>query len=367
VTAPSFTGRLVGGAGNLVRRLGKRVEIGQTPRDVVGRERRWSLMRFRRPAAAPIRFATPVLLVPSLINRWHVLDLQPQRSLIEDLVARGHDVYCVDWGTPAPEDRFLTLDDVADGAIGRALRIAGRGAPGGKVHLLGYCLGGTLAAIHAAARPQRIATLTTLAAPVDFAAAGILSTWVGVPSFDVDALVAATGVVPWQLLQASFHMLRPTLGLTKAVGLVDRAWDDEFLDGFLATERWGNDNVGLPGAFYQRYVQDLYRDNRLVRGDFALSGRPARLEAIACPVHVVTFEHDTIVPKASAVPLVERVGSPDKAHLHLSGGHVGAVVSRKAGERLWPALSRFWSERDAPPPPRARASTRSRPARPARD
>ena len=77
-----------------------------------------------------------------------------------------------------------------------------------------------------------------------------------------------------------------------------------------------------------------------------LGGRPARLEAIDCPVLAVTFEHDHIVPLASAAPLIDRVASPDKARLHLDGGHVGAVVSRKASKTLWPQLSRWWADRD---------------------
>ncbi len=77
-----------------------------------------------------------------------------------------------------------------------------------------------------------------------------------------------------------------------------------------------------------------------------LGGRPARLDAIDCPLLAVTFEHDHIVPVASAAPLVEQVSSPDKARLHLDGGHVGAVVSRKASRTLWPQLSQWWADRD---------------------
>jgi polyhydroxyalkanoate synthase len=296
--------------------------------------------------------------VPSLINRWYVLDLATGRSLIEWLGAQGHEVYCIDWGTPRPEDRFLELDDVCDVAIGRALRRSARTSADGRVHLLGYCLGGTLAAIHAAARPERVATLLALAAPIDFRQGGLLARWSTAPSFDVGALVDALGNVPWPLMQASFHLLRPTLALGKSVALVDRAWDDEFLDGFLATERWGNDNVSFPGAAYRRYIEDLYRDNRLIAGTMALAGRTARLEAITCPTLAVSFTGDHIVPAASSAALIDRVGASDRQRLELAGGHVGAVVSRRAAERLWPTLHRFWAERDGrtPPPGFARAT-----------
>jgi polyhydroxyalkanoate synthase len=327
--------------------IGKRQpRVGLTPSDIVHHENKWKLLRYRRRPEVKA-LATPIVMVPSLINRHYVLDLMPEKSLVEYLVGRGHDVFMVDWGTPGDEDRYLDFDTICDRYIARALSVATREAGAGRAHLFGYCLGGTLTAIHAAVRPERVATLMALAAPIDFSDDGLLSTWTRTKSFDLDALVGALGNVPWQLMQASFQMLRPTLGLSKSVHLLDRAWDDQFLDGFLALEKWGNDNVSFPGECYRRYIQELYRDNALVAGRFTLSGSPARLENIRCPTLAVTFEHDNIVPWKSAAALVEHAGAEDKDRLHLPGGHVGAVVSRKASKGLWPALSAWWSERDA--------------------
>jgi polyhydroxyalkanoate synthase subunit PhaC len=225
----------------------------------------------------------------------------------------------------------------------------GAAGPRGRAHLLGYCLGGTLTAIHAAARPERVASLTALAAPIRFASSGLLAAWTRSGAFEPGAVVDAFGNVPWQLMQASFHMLRPTLGLSKTVHLLDRAWDDEFLDGFLALETWGADNVSFPGACWQRYVEELYRNDALVNGTFTLSGTPARLDRIACPTLAVTFEHDNIVPADSATPLLDLVAARDKERIHLPGGHVGAVVSRAASRGLWPKLSDWWAARDQRP------------------
>jgi len=345
---------------HLASRLARgRPPVGTTPHDVVHVENKWRLLRYR---GAP-KYATPVLLVPSLINRHYVLDLLPGKSFAEWMVARGHDVYIVDWGTPGDEDRWVTFDDVCDRAIGRAVRTAAKTAGAERAHVLGYCLGGTLTAIHAAARPERVASLTTLAAPIRFHDDGLLSKWTRVPEFDVHALVDGFGNVPWQLMQSAFHMLRPTLQLSKAVHMIDRAWDDEFLDGFLALETWGNDNVSFPGEFYRRYIDEIYRGDRLVEGTFALSGRPARLEAIACPTCVVTFEHDTIVPWESAKALYDRAGARDKEWIHLKGGHVGAVVSKAAASRLWPKLSDFWAKHDAREAPQKTETRKSTPPR----
>lgn len=335
--------------------------VGATPSEVLHRENKWRLLRYR-PRPEGIAYATPVLLVPSLINRPYVLDLQPGRSLVEFLVGLGHDVFLVDWGTPGPEDRYLTFDEVADRYLGRALRIASDHGRRGKAHLLGYCLGGTLAVIHAAARPERVASVGTLGAPMTFRDDGLLSAWSATPTFDVASMIEAFGNAPWFFLQAGFQFLRPTLPLWKLVHLLDRLWDDEYVDGFLALETWGADNVSFPGACYVRYIEELYRGDALARGTFRLSGSPARMEDLRCPTLAVTFEHDRIVPWRSGALLVERTGAADKEWIHLPGGHVGAVVSRKASQNLWPRLSAFWAARDDEPSAARRGRRRDRPS-----
>lgn len=324
--------------------------VGQTPHVVIHRENKWRLLRFdgRR------QHRVPVLMVPSMINRWYVLDLMPGRSLVEWLTDQGHDVFVIDWGTPGPEDRYVRFDDVVGRTLRRALRRCCEASGAPKAHVLGYCMGGTLAAIHTAVYPERVASLTALAAPVAFDDDGLLGTWTRSSAFDVDSFVDAFGNAPWPLLQASFLLLRPTLNLSKMVFLVDqavvdRAWNDEFLNGFFAKERWANDNVSLPGEVFRTWVRDIYRGDALLRGTLTLDGHRVDLSRIDVPVHVISFEDDYIVPRSAAAPLAERVSSKDVLHTHMRGGHVGAVVSKSASKRLWPVMQRWWAERDTRP------------------
>jgi len=336
--------------GALLRGLGRPPAVGSTPADVTHREGKWRLLHYR-PRLGGLAFQTPVVLVPSLINRHYVLDLLPGKSFVEHLVELGHDVWMIDWGRPGDEDRFLSFDDVCERALGRVLRLVTRQS-GRAPHLLGYCLGGTLAAIHAAAHPERVRTLTALAAPIGFRDDGLLATWTRTPSFDVDTLVDALGNVPWQLMQGAFHLLRPTLTLSKLVFLADRAAQteaaafDELQEGFLALETWGNDNVSIPGEFYRRYIHELYRGDALLAGTFRLGGGPADLARIRCPTLAVTFEQDSIVPWRSCAVILDRVGSPVKHHLHQPGGHVGGFVSRSAARRVWPPIAAFFAAHD---------------------
>ncbi|MFT3708391.1 MAG: alpha/beta fold hydrolase [Archangium sp.] len=321
-------------------------QVGVTPCDVVWSENKWKLLRYR-PRAEGVSHPTPLLLVPSLINRHYVLDLMPGKSFAEYMVAQGFDVYCIDWGTPGDEDRFVTFDDIVDTALGRAIRRVANTVPHRKTHVLGYCMGGTLAAIHGAVHKEHIQSFVALAAPVMFDDGSLLSRWTRSKGFDIDVLVDATGTVPWQLLQGAFQLLRPTLPLMKAVSLLDRAWNDEFLDGFLALETWGNDNVALPGEFYRTYIRELYQQDLLIKGAFTLRGQKVKLKSLTFPTLAVTFEHDNIVPGPSAAALISEIGSREKQHLHLPGGHVGAVVSKHAAKTLWPQLVGFYEKHDA--------------------
>jgi polyhydroxyalkanoate synthase subunit PhaC len=322
--------------------------VGATPADVVYRENKLSLLRYR-PRPEGVKYRTPLLLVPSLINRHYVLDLMPGKSFIEYMVSVGHDVYCIEWGLPADEDRYLTFEDVCDRYLGRALRAAAKGSPSGKAHVLGYCLGGTLATIHTAVRPEHVASLTALAAPVGFVDDGLLSKWARTGAFNLDVFTSAFGNAPAWLLQGAFQLLRPTMALHKAVSLLEKGDREEFLEGYLALETWGNDNIPFPGACFREYIGELYRKDGLLSETFSMSGRPVRLSAITCPTLAVTFEHDNIVPHRSASVLLEKISSTDRQHIHLPGGHVGSVVSSHAKKTLWPRISKFWVDRDELP------------------
>jgi polyhydroxyalkanoate synthase len=224
--------------------------------------------------------------------------------------------------------------------------VAARLADASSVHLLGYCLGGTMTTMHIARRPEYIQSHVAIASPVSFEDTGILGAWTRSPHFNVHSLVDALGNMPAPLLQAAFYLIKPTLLPWKVVSFLDRAHDESFVEGFMATEHWGSDNIPFAGEAFRGLIQRLYRDDALMQGRMSLSDRPIALEDIECPTAIVTFEHDYIVPTSCAVPLLERISSTDTEHIHVSGGHVGAVVSRRARNGLWPRLSSWWSQHE---------------------
>lgn len=313
--------------------------LAPTPRDTVLRDGTAQLYHFRRADDAPADPGMPLLLVPSMINRWYVLDLREGASLATALVDAGLDTWCLDWGIPNDEDRYLEWDEVID-RLGRMVRRVKRETGAAKVGVLGYCMGGTLSAIWSALNPDDVAALVNLAGPIDFAEGGLLRDMVDPKWFDPYAVTAAGNVSPNQM-QSGFVAMRPTAQLAKWVGYMDRAHKPEDRISFDALEAWASDNIPFPAAAYQRYIHDLYQDNQLVDGRHVVRGRRVDLGAIDCPVMTVVTSRDTICPPAAASALNERCGSVDKRIFTVPGGHVGAVVGKKATTVLYPELTEW--------------------------
>lgn len=313
--------------------------LAQTPRDELPLEGGARLLHFRGAAT----IARPILLVPSLINRWYVLDLRPGASLVEALVGAGFDVWLLDWGVPEAEDRYLDWDSVLR-RLGRAMRRVQRETAQAAIGLLGYCMGGTLAAIHAAQHADAIAAFVTLCAPIDFSLGGMLRRMVDPAWFDADAMADAGNVSPAQM-QAGFSALRPTLDLAKLMAQPELALDAKQRTSFLALEAWASDNIPFPGEAYRRYIAEMYQGNQLVAGTHRANGRPAHLGAIRCPTLAITATRDQICPAAAANALLRHVGATDTAELSVPGGHVGAVVGSKAASTMYPGLVQWLAPR----------------------
>lgn len=319
-----------------VRRSSVEATLAPTPRAVVYREGTAALYHFERRDDAPAGPREPLLIVPSMINRWYVVDLRSGASLVEGLVARGIDVYCLDWGVPHDEDRYLEWDEVI-ARLHRAMRRTARHAGVDRVAVLGYCMGATLSAIAAALRPDRVAALINLLGPIDFSEGGYLARAVDRAWFDADA-IADAGNVPARQMQAGFVSLRPTMQLAKWIGYLDRMHEPGARESFATLEAWAGDNIAFPGAAYRRYIQDLYQDNALLAGTHRVNGKRVDLGALRCPRLSIVAERDSICPPPAATALGGDV-------LRVPGGHVGAVVGSKAATTLYPAIATWLQER----------------------
>lgn len=322
--------------------------VGTTPHDVVLRKGTLQLRRYRR--AQPAAHAEPVLFCYALINRPYILDLQPGKSIVQRYLERGFDVYLIDWGVPTAEDAGLTLTDYVCDFLASVVDFIAGQHQREDLHLLGYCMGGTLSAMYAALEPQRVKTLTLLAAPIEFSGSeSLLQLWTDPKYFDVDALIDAHGNCPASFLQACFLALRPVQNLLeKNLGLFEQLGDASFVSNYFAMERWVNDNIPVAGATFREFVRKLFQNNQLVRGELALGGRRVELSKVRCPVLLLTADRDHLVPPSSTLSISRHVGSVECKALRIDAGHVGLVVSSKAHQTLWHAATRWLSEHSTP-------------------
>ena len=314
---------------------------GCTPRTEVLRRGKTVLWRYHREG--PAAGAAPVVICYALVNRPYMLDLQPDRSLIRGLVARGLDVYLVDWGYPDRGDSGISLDDYVNGHLGDCIDHV-RAAHGlTAVNLLGVCQGGTMSLCHAALHPGRIRNLITMVTPVDFHTDdNLLGRWAR--RLDADRLVELLGNVPGALLNAVFVALMPLrLTVQKYARLAEIASDRAALENFLRMERWIHDSPDQAGTAFREFMRGFFQENRLLRGGLAIGGRAVDLQEIACPILNIYALQDHLVPPAASRALEGLTASRDYSAFEFAGGHIGIYVSQSAQELL-PRTIAQWLE-----------------------
>jgi polyhydroxyalkanoate synthase len=334
------------------------VEVGHTDSDVVYTENALTLHRYEPDER---RHETPILIVYALVNRPYILDLQPDRSVIRRLLEAGFPVYLIDWGEPSRLDANLGMDDYVtrylDNCVDEVLADAGVE----ELHMLGYCMGGSMALMYASQTEEDLRTLTCMATPIAFdGTGGILERWA--EHFDPDTAVETYGNMPGDVLAVEFSMMDPIEHyLTKYVRLYENLEDEAFVENFARMEKWIWDGVDVAGRAFQEFVGEVYQDNQLIRGQFDLDGAPVALSTIETPLCQIVGEYDHIVPAESSRPLNDLVASDDERLIEFPAGHIGISVSSRAHEELWPDVAGWLAERsdpvaggdgqDAPPAP----------------
>jgi polyhydroxyalkanoate synthase len=320
-------------------------QVLPTPHEVVYEEDTLRLLHY--PRSGPAEHAEPVLICYALVNRPYILDLQPDRSVVQQLLARGFDVYLIDWGAPTAADRSMRLKDYIAGLMRNVAGYVVAHAAVPRFHLLGYCMGGTLSTIYTALYPEAIQTLSLMAAPLDFSGKeGLLQVWTDPKYFDVDALIDTYGNCPAPLLQATFQLMKPVQNIYgKFSGFYEKMDDDKFVRNFFAMERWTNDNIPVAGETFREFVKKLYQRNELVRGEFKLGDTPVDLKRITCPVQLLVASGDHLVPPSQSTGLAPCIGSTDVEIRELEAGHVGLAVSTKAHKQYWPAATQWMADR----------------------
>jgi len=332
------TQRKLAGALQTLRSMDE-VEFGVTAKEEVYREDKLAVYRFRgeRPPTAKV----PILIVYALVNRPYMVDLQDDRSLVRNLLARGEDVYLIDWGYPDRADRWLTLDDYINGYIARSVDAVAAHSGSAPINVLGICQGGAFSLCFAAMHPEKVRNLITMVTPVDFRTPdNMLSNWV--QSMDVDLFVDTLGNVPADLMNLCYLMLKPVrLNQQKYVGLVDILDDKVEMENFLRMEKWIFDSPDQAGEAFRQFIKDFYQGNKLVNGGLKIGPHEVHLGNITMPVLNIFAEQDHLVPPAASRVLADHVGTDDYTQVAFRGGHIGIYVSGRA-QREVPGAIHDW-------------------------
>lgn len=320
------------------------VDIATAEREIVWQEGKVKLYHFKNDYT--VKAKTPVVISYALVNRWEMMDLQSDRSLIRKMCSEGLDIYLIDWGYADISERYKTMDDYINGDLDDCVDFVRKKHGIDKVNLLGVCQGGTFSLIYAALHADKIKNLITLVTPVDFSIDdGLLFKWSR--HMDVDAIVDGyNGLIPGEFLNVSFDLLKPTGKMRKMLSLPDIMKDKAKLMNFLRMEKWVSDSPDQAGETYRQFIKDLYQENKLMKGEFKIGGKTVNLKDIKVPILTIYAKADHLVPPSATKPLNDLVGSKDKELYEFPGGHIGVFVGKRSQQDLAPTIAKWIVTRD---------------------
>lgn len=301
-------------------------DVAVTPGKVVFRNRLIELIQYA-PTTETVR-PEPVLIVPAWIMKYYILDLTPPTSMIRWLVSEGYTVFAISWHNPDRSDHRLDMDSYREQGVMAAIEAALAITGAASLHAMGYCLGGTLLAIAAAAMARdgddRLASLTLLAAQTEFSEPGELGLFIDEAQLNLlDNMMWSQGYLDSSQMGGAFQLLRSS----------DLIWS-RILRSYLMGERetpnplmaWNADGTRMPHAMHSEYLHRLFLDDDLAEGRFDVDGRSIALSAIKVPLFVVGTESDHVAPWRS-VHKIHMLTPAEIRFVLTSGGHNAGIVS----------------------------------------
>lgn len=315
-----------------------------TPRQALWKRNKATLWYY--PAQVK-KYHTPLYLVYSLVNQPTILDLMPNTSLIGALTKAGYEVYLIDFGIPRYEDRDMTIDDYVLKYIQPGARHALKHSNSDSITVIGFCLGGTLAAIYAAMTKEPIENLILFVTPVDFSyfpKFDLLHQAIKEERIDLSPLIDGLGIIPAAFINYGVRLITSPVYISPYLSLLEKGHNQEYAHKWSLFNKWTKQHIAFPGAALKQIVNDLIIHNKLLTGKFKIGGEPARLQQISANLLVIASTNDELVPLEQALPMITLSGSKDKELIQLPNGHTGIA----SGAGLHTNLFHWLSSRSHP-------------------
>lgn len=289
---------------------------------------------------------TPLLITYAVINRYHILDIHPEKSWVRNLLQQGFDVYMIDWGIPSKMDRYQDFDDYVNVYMDKCVEFVKEEASVDKISLQGYCTGATIGSVYAAFYPHNVKNFVATAPVID----GWKDTTVVsnlAKHIDIDKMVETIGNMPPEFMYYCFSVLKPfEQGIEKYVNFFKNIDNKRFVDNFLRVEKWLNDTPPIPGELFREWIKNIYQENLLIQNKMYVDGKRVDLKNIDMPIFTQVAVGDHLVSPECSMPLHYAVGSDDKTLRIYPTGHVGMIASSLSQKKVLPELGSWLAERD---------------------
>jgi len=315
------------------------IEVGSTPNEIVHESRLYRLLHYRPMVSKTAK--TPILFVYALINRSYILDLQPDKSWIRNLLSQGLDIYLIDWKTPAQVDKYVSFDDYVNNYIDDCVEFVRRKTSVNRITLHGYCMGATMSVIYSTLHEDKIRNLATIAPVIDSdqdkTVLGNFSKHI-----EVDRMFNSIGNLPAEQLYALYSTLKPfKQGVNKYFNLVENIDNEEFVQNFLRIEKWLYDTPPIAGETFRQWIIDIYQKNLLVANEMKIGNEIIDLSKIKIPLLNIVAEEDHLVSPQCSAPLNDAVSSHDKRLMRFHTGHVGLIASSYSQNNVLPKVGQW--------------------------
>lgn len=292
-----------------------------------------------RYTKTPDKKGTPVFVIPSLVNKSHILDLTEDFSFMRFLTGQGFVPYMIDWGDVTEQEKTFDFTDYYNQCLIPALDHIAQQHNNSPIHAIGYCMGGTMAIALACLRPRKIGSLTLVAAPWDFHADNQLNAQLAGEAYTViKPFVQTMGWVTPDMLQFFFTSVDPLFALKKYGNFAKTVQNSKDAERFVAVEDWLNDGVPLVEKVAETAFVDWYRDNKPVRNRWHVCNVAIDTDDLTMPVHVISAARDRLVPAASSMTVPAHIRPHSKESL-FDTGHIGLMAGSRAQNEIWPAIS----------------------------